>query len=74
MTADARDFRSMIATQSVHPGLIILPNIGRQRTEEMLRTAIRFLTERGDPMDVMVNHVLEVSDTGAMELSPLLRE
>ena len=55
VTADARDFRSLVATQSLHPGLIILPNIDRGRTEELLRTAIDFLSELGNPMDVMVN-------------------
>ncbi len=61
VTENARDFRALIATQTIHPGLIVLPCVGRARSEALLRAAIDFLSERGDPMDVMVNHVLEMS-------------
>ena len=52
VTENARDFRALVATEDVHPG-------------------IGFLAERGDPMDVMVNHVLEVSEKPKMTLYPL---
>ena len=29
VTANARDFRGLVSTQDVHPGLIILPSVGR---------------------------------------------
>ena len=71
VTENARDFRALIAGQDLHPGLIVLPCVGRARSEALLRTAIDFLSEHGDPMDVMVNHVLEVSREAEMTLYPL---
>ena len=71
VTENARDFRALIATQDVHPGLIVLPCVGRARSEALLRAAIGFLSERGDPMDAMVNCVLEVSPEAEMTLYPL---
>ena len=32
VTANARDFRALVSTQEVHPGLIILPSVGRERS------------------------------------------
>jgi len=66
-----RDFGGLVSTQEVHPGLIILPSVGRERSEALLRDAIAFLSGRGDPMNVMVNHVLEVSIEAEMTLSTL---
>ncbi|MXZ80073.1 MAG: hypothetical protein F4Z15_01595 [Gammaproteobacteria bacterium] len=71
VTANARDFRALVAVQDVHPGLIILPSVGRERSELLLRGAIVFLSKHGEPMDVMVNHVLEVSIEAEMTLSML---
>ena len=70
VTENARDFRALVATQEVHPGLIVLPCVGRKRSEALLRAAIAYLSGRGDPMDVMVNRVLEVSERGEMRLYP----
>ena len=74
VTENARDFCALIATRSTHPGLIVLPCVSRARSEAPLRASIDFLSERGDPMDVMVNHVLEVSTELAMQLYPLSHE
>ena len=71
VTENARDFRSLVATQDIHPGLIILPCVGRARSEALLRAAIAYLSQQGDPMDVMVNHALEVSTDGEATLSML---
>ena len=71
VTVNARDFRALIAAENIHPGLIVLPSVGRARSETLLRDAIDFLSERGDPMGVMVNHVLEVSENAEMALYPL---
>ena len=71
VTANARDFRALVSTQEVHPGLIILPSVGRERSEALLRDAIAFLSGYGNPMDVIVNHVLEVSSEAKMGLSKL---
>ena len=71
VTANAREFRTLVAAEDVHPGLVILPSVGRGRPEALLRDAIAFLSKRGVPMDVMVNHVLEVSIEAGMTLSML---
>ena len=71
VTQNARDFRALVDASDIHPGLIILPAAGVVRSETLLRTAIDFLSEYGDPMDIMVNHVLEVSTDGAVNLSAL---
>lgn len=74
VTENAQDFRALVAAEDVHPGLIILPCVGRTRSDKLLRAAIRFLSERGDPMDVMINRVLEVSTETEMTLYLLPRE
>lgn len=71
VTQNARDFRALVDASDIHPGLVILPAVGPARSEMLLRAAIRFLSARGDPMDAMVNHVLEVSADGTMDLSAL---
>ena len=68
VTQNARDFRSLVTGCDLHPGLVILPAVGRQRSETLLRAAINFLSQRGDPMDIMVNSVLEVSADGDISL------
>ncbi len=71
VTATARDFRALVAAQDVHPGLVILPSVGRERSESLMRDAIAYLSKQGDPMDVILNHVLEVSIAAEMTLSML---
>ena len=71
VTTNARDFRALVAARDVHPGLVILPSVGRERSESLLRDAITYLSKHGDPMDVIVNHVLEVSIEAEMTLSML---
>ncbi len=68
VTQNARDFRALVTTHDIHPGLVILPCVGRARSETLLRAAIDFLSERGEPMDIMVNHVLEISADAEMTL------
>ena len=46
---NARDFRALIATQTIYPGLIVLPCVGRARSEALLRAAIAFLSKRRRP-------------------------
>ena len=71
VTQNARDFRALVDTSDIHPGLIILPAVDLAGSEMLLRAAMDFLSGDPDPMDAMVNHVLEVSADGAMHLSPL---
>ena len=71
VTENARDFRRLVGNTELHPGLIILPAIDREGTWALLLAALAFIEDRGKPMDVMVNHVLEVDESGEMTLIPL---
>lgn len=71
VTENAVDFRKLVAREEVHPGLILLPSVSRERSLQLLADAIAHLTILGEPSDVIVNHVIEVSDTGVFALFPL---
>ena len=71
VTENAVDFRKLVARVELHPGLIVLPSVGRDQSLRLLTNAITYLATLGEPSDVMVNHVLEMSEAGAFTLSPL---
>jgi predicted nuclease of predicted toxin-antitoxin system len=71
VTENAVDFRKLVAREEVHPGLILLPSVARDASLRLLADAIAHLKMIGEPADVMVNHVLEVSDAGSFMLLPL---
>lgn len=71
VTENAVDFRKLVAREELHPGLILLPSVSRDLSLQLLIDAIVHLASLGEPSDVIVNHVLEVSGTGAFTLSPL---
>ena len=71
VTENARDFRALVGAEDVHPGLIIVPCVGRKRSAALLHAAIDYLEAMGNPMDAMVNHVLEVDHDGAIRFYPL---
>lgn len=71
VTENARDFRRLVSGAELHPGLIILPAMNREGTWLSLRNALSYLENRGHPADLMVNHVLEVDESGAITLLPL---
>jgi len=71
VTGNGRDFRRLVGNIDLHPGLIILPAIDREGTWVLLQAALIFVEARGKPMNVMVNQVLEVSESGTITLSPL---
>ena len=71
VTENARDFRRLIGKTEIHPGLIILPSIDREGTWRLLQTAMVYLEGLGNPSDVIVNHVLEIDEAGAITLQPL---
>lgn len=64
VTQNARDFRRLIGTTAIHPGLIILPSLDREGTWLLLLRAIDFLAQHDDASGFMVNRVLEVSAGG----------
>jgi predicted nuclease of predicted toxin-antitoxin system len=71
VTENARDFRALVGAEDIHPGLIIVPCLDRDTSSSLIMLAIAFLEKRGEPMDVMVNHVLEVNKDGQMRLYAL---
>ena len=71
VTENARDFRRLVGKTELHPGLIILPGLDREGTWKLLESALAFIRERREPMSVMVNHVLEVDESGVMTILPL---
>ena len=71
VTENAVDFRKLVQTAELHPGLIILPSVDRESSWRLLARAIEFLEQRGDPEKLMVNHVLEVDDRATCTIYPL---
>lgn len=71
VTENARDFRALVGPEDIHPGLSILPCVGRERSFALLQSAIDCLGAMGNVMDAMVNHVLEVDADGAIRYYPL---
>jgi predicted nuclease of predicted toxin-antitoxin system len=73
VTENARDFRALLATIELHPGIIILPAIDRDGTWRLLIKVINFLTTRGDPMKIMVNCVIEIDLQESITFSTISR-
>lgn len=71
VTQNATDFRKLVAREALHPGLILLPSVARDPSLRLLLSAIAWLSALGDPSDVIVNHVLELNESGACTLSAL---
>ncbi len=74
VSANADDFRPLIAHEAIHPGLIALPNVEREHSWHLLESALSFIELQPNPLDYMINRLIEVSATGeimASELPPL---
>jgi predicted nuclease of predicted toxin-antitoxin system len=71
VTENAADFRKLAARSEIHPGMIILPCVSRNQSKELILTAVKYLEKIGTPGDVIVNHVLEVSEDGSIEMYEL---
>ena len=71
VTENAPDFRRLIGKMELHPGLIILPSVDREGTWTLLQAALAFLESRGEPASIMINHVLEMRETGEVKLSSI---
>lgn len=61
ITSNARDYRDLLAGQSVHAGAILLPNAEREDSWRLLEVALAFIELQSSPADYMVNRVIEVS-------------
>jgi hypothetical protein len=55
----------------LHPGLIILPSFDREGTWTLLQAALAFLENRGEPASIMINHVLEMRETGEVKVGSM---
>lgn len=73
VTANAEDFKKLVSGRELHPGLIILPNVGSERGTRLLETVIAFAGAKGNPSDDLVNRVIEVREDGAIEEYELSR-
>lgn len=73
VTENAVDFRKLVAREEVHPGLILLPSVSRDLSHRLLLDAISYLASLGTASNVIVNHVLEVTEAGSFALTPLPR-
>jgi predicted nuclease of predicted toxin-antitoxin system len=76
ITNNAGDFRELVGNVDLHPGLIVLPNIARESQLQLFDRALELIEQRAEaarqvPRDLMVNHVLEVDETGSCELYEL---
>jgi len=69
VTENARDFRGLVGREELHPGLVVLPCVGRDQCWLLLEAAIAFLETEASraaesPADHMVNRVIEVDSVG----------
>ena len=71
VTENARDFRALASRAEIHPGMIILPCLGRVQAKALIKVSIAYLEQLGDPADMMVNKVLEAEADGGMTLYDL---
>jgi len=63
VTENIGDFTILLGAQDIHPGLIALPQGGKDQVWRLLETAIAFLEGLGgDPTDHLVNACLSFSD------------
>lgn len=71
VTENAGDFRVLASREALHPGLILLPCTDRETAKSLIRRAVAHLRQEGDPMTLMVNHVMEITREGSIALYPL---
>jgi hypothetical protein len=72
VTENVGDFKALLGRETIHPGLIALPQTSRARGWSLILAAISFLEEQGgDPMDTMVNHCLDFDSKDQPLLRPL---
>ena len=69
VTANVGDFRALCVRQDLHPGLIALPSVSRERQRELLEAVIGYVEgaaadDTMSPAGFMINRVVEI-DTNA---------
>ena len=71
VTENARDFRKLVGATDVHPGLIILPAVGREQSWTLLHRVIAAIEVLGNANHVMINQVAEATAAGDVRLYAL---
>jgi predicted nuclease of predicted toxin-antitoxin system len=71
VTENAKDFRALAERSDIHPGIIILPCVGKAKAKALIEKAIEYLNDLGAAGDVIVNHVLEIDELGTIEMYEL---
>jgi predicted nuclease of predicted toxin-antitoxin system len=61
ISANARDFRKLLATTSVHPGAVLVQVIDIAATWTQIIFALSFIEMHAKPADYMTSRVVEVS-------------
>ena len=71
VTQNAKDFKALVGREEIHPGLIILPCVGKARSRDLLNRVLQHLDTLGDPNGVMINKVLEIDTKGSIRITTL---
>ena len=73
VTENAEDFRKLARDVDLHPGLIILPSVSRDRAQALMSLALEHLDAIGGdrPQDLLVNAVLTMTAAGTIRIEPL---
>lgn len=73
VTENADDFRKLVRGVDVHPGLIILPSVGRAEAQRLMEIVIAHLigSSADRPQDLLVNSVLTITVAGEITIEPL---
>jgi predicted nuclease of predicted toxin-antitoxin system len=71
VTQNARDFRKLVGATDLHPGLIILPAVGREQSWTLLERVIAQIEAQGDPAQIMINKVVEATIAGQISFHDL---
>ena len=70
------DFRELVGDVELHPGLVVVPTVARDRQLQLLDVALVFIEHKAaaagqEPRELMVNHVVEIGEDGTCELYEL---
>ena len=72
VTENIGDFKALLTRESIHPGLIALPQRDKAKGLALILAAIQLLaSEEADPMNVIVNHCVELDDAEKPFMIPL---
>ena len=61
ISANAKDFRRLLAATPIHPGAFTIAQMDRPHAWRLVRLALGFLELQLDPASYMINRVIEVS-------------